>query len=427
MGIVDQIAAIGTIVSYGLSTATAALLSQRKGAGDVDGVRRVGWQSLLLTLGLSLVYGLVGLFGAEALLISVVGAKGEVARMGVAYLRVIVGGSFSIFFLLQLTSMMRALGSAKSPVAILVAGNALNLILAVLLVYGQGERPSVLAWSLPLAKAVHAPRLELVGAAWATVIARSVVLLPAVAWLASARGDHIFRPKKEWRSPDRAELGRIWALGWPSSTQFVLRVGAFVATSALIAHGFTTATDQTASTAYGIIFRVESMALFISMGWGSAAQTFTGTCMGAGDLRRAGKAGVWAAAYDAVFMAALAYLTTLFSGPILSFFDPRPEVVEIGREYLGTVGPSYVTYGAAIVLGNAFSGIGATRKTLHLDLIVVLLVQLPLSLLAVFAVRQRTALFGAIALAYGVSALVYGVAYARSRELWPPEPTKNHA
>lgn len=424
VGIVDQIAAVGTIVSYGLSTATAALLSQRKGAGDVEGVRRVGWQSLLLTLGLSVLFGLVGVFGAEALLVSVVGAKGEVARMGVAYLRVIVGGSFSIFFLLQLTSMMRALGSAKSPVAILVGGNALNLVLAILLVYGQGERPAVLAWSLPLARALHAPRMELVGAAWATVIARSLALLPAIAWLASARGDHIFRPKKEWRRPDREELARIWAIGWPSSTQFVVRVGAFVATSAMIAHAFTTATDQAASTAYGIVFRVETMALFISMGWGSAAQTFTGTCKGAGDLRRAGRAGLWAAGYDAVFMGVLAWITTLFSGPILAFFDDTPAVVAIGREYLGAVGPSYVTYGAAIVLGNAFSGIGATRRTLRLDLIVVLAIQLPLSLLAAFAVRERTALWGAIAAAYAVSAVVYGVSYARSGELWPPESGK---
>lgn len=422
VGICDQVAAVGTIISYGLSTATAALLAQRKGAGDLEGVRRIGWQSLLLTLGLSLLYGLLGVFGAEAIMVSLVGAKGEVARMGVAYLRVIVGGSYSIFFLLQLTSIMRALGSAKTPVSILVAGNVLNLVLAVLLIYGEGERPAVLSWSLPLARAVHAPRMELVGAAWATVISRSLALIPAIVWLAGKRGDHVLRPERAWRGPRREELSAIWKIGWPSSTQFVVRVGAFVATSALIAHGFTTAQDQTASTAYGIVFRVETMALFISMGWGSAAQTFTGTCMGAGDMRRAGRAGVWAAAYDAFFMAVLAYGVSLGSGPLLRFFDSDPTVVEIGREYLSAVGPSYVTYGAAIVLGNAFSGIGATRKTLHLDLVVVLAVQIPLSILAVVLFRQRTALWGAIATSYAASAFVYGVAYARSRELWPHDP-----
>lgn len=419
VGICDQIAAVGTIISYGLSTATAAILSQRKGAGDLDGVRRVGWQSLLLTLGLSIAYGFVGVFGAEAIMVGLVGAKGEVARMGVEYLRVIVGGSFSIFFLLQLTSIMRALGSSKTPVAILVAGNVLNFFLAILLVYGQGERPAIFDWSLPIAKALHAPRMELVGAAWATVIARGLALVPAVIWLASARGDRILKPRREWVRPQAKELGAIWRIGWPSSTQFVVRVGAFVATSALIAHAFTTEADQTASTAYGIVFRVETTALFISMGWGSAAQTFTGTCMGAGKMRRAGWAGWWAAGYDAVCMGLLAYTMALWGTPLLQFFDPTPRVVDIGREYLAAVGPSYVTYGAAIVLGNAFSGIGATRKTLRLDLIVVLLVQIPLSVLAVVFVKQRTGLWGAIATAYAASAIVYGVAYVRSREFWP--------
>lgn len=422
VGICDQIAAVGTIISYGISTATAALLAQRKGAGDLDGVRRVGWQSLLLTLGLSILYGLVGVFGSEFLMVTVVGAKGEVARLGVEYLRVIVGGSFSIFFLLQLTSIMRALGSSKTPVAILVVGNVLNLLLAILLVYGQGDRPAVFAWSLPIARALHAPRLELVGAAWATVIARSLALIPAFVWLASARGDRILRPRRAWRAPQLAELAAIWRIGWPISAQFVVRVGAFVATSALIAHAFTTATDQTASTAYGIVFRVETMALFLSMGWGSAAQTFTGTCMGARNMRRAGWAGWWAAGYDAACMGILAFAMGLWGAPLLRFFDDTPEVVAIGREYLAAVGPSYITYGAAIVLGNAFSGIGATRRTLRLDLFLVFVIQLPLCLVAAFWRGSREALWSAIATAYGASAIVYGVAYARSREFWPRAP-----
>jgi Na+-driven multidrug efflux pump len=313
---------------------------------------------------------------------------------------------------------MRALGSSKTPVAILILGNALNLILAILLVYGQGQRPAIFAWSEPLARAVHAPRMELVGAAWATIIARTLALVPALIWLASARGDRILKPAKAWAKPLVAELSAIWDIGWPSSAQFVVRMGAFVATTAMIAHAFTTQTDQTATIAYATVFRVETMALFVSMGWGSAAQTFTGTCKGAGKMKRAGWSGWWAAGYDAAAMGLLAFAVSLWAGPILSFFDETPAVVAIGREYLAAVAPSYVTYGAAIVLGNAFSGIGATRKTLRLDLVVVGLIQIPLCLVAVTVRGERGALWSAIATANAVSALVYGVAYARSREFW---------
>ena len=123
IGICDQLAALGTIVSYGLSVATAAIMSRKYGQGDLDGMRRVAWQSLLVVLAISAVFGAFGLFGARFLLADVVGAKGQVAELGSRYLRVIIGGSFTIFLLLHLTTIQRALGSSKTPVTLLVSAN----------------------------------------------------------------------------------------------------------------------------------------------------------------------------------------------------------------------------------------------------------------------------------------------------------------
>src|SRR5215467_1010575 len=47
LGICDQVAAIGTILSYGVSTAAASLISQHRGARDEDRVRATAWQSIL--------------------------------------------------------------------------------------------------------------------------------------------------------------------------------------------------------------------------------------------------------------------------------------------------------------------------------------------------------------------------------------------
>jgi len=115
----------------------------------------------------------------------------------------------------------------------------------------------------------------------------------------------------------------------------------------------------------------------------------------------------------------IAFAMSIWATPILRFFADETGVVAIGREYLDAVGPSYVTYGAAIVLGNAFAGIGATRLTFKLDAIIVGLVQIPLSILAVVFRHERHTLWSAIATANAVSAIVYGVAYGRSKTLWP--------
>src|SRR6266481_1138414 len=64
IGICDQIAAIGSIVSYGISTATAALVAQHDGRGDRESARRVAWQSMIMVALWSALFGVLGLGGA---------------------------------------------------------------------------------------------------------------------------------------------------------------------------------------------------------------------------------------------------------------------------------------------------------------------------------------------------------------------------
>src|SRR5688572_11830401 len=66
IGVADLIGALGTILSYGLSIATSAIISRKQGEGDMEGVRRVAWQSVLLLVGVSALVSCFGIFGAEA-------------------------------------------------------------------------------------------------------------------------------------------------------------------------------------------------------------------------------------------------------------------------------------------------------------------------------------------------------------------------
>ena len=411
IGICDQIAALGTIISYGVSIATAALLSQHQGRGDREGVRRVARHSMLVVLALSGVFGLAGLLWSDTVLRDVVGAKGAVADLGATYLRVSVGGSFSIFLLLQLTSIQRALGSSKTPVAILVGSNALNLLLSVLLCYGPGDAPPVFSWGPPIAAALHIPRLELVGAAWATIAARAVFLVP-LCFVVEKRfrlfRGHLKAPRSLGTLRDIADIA------WPASAQFVVRITAMLLTHSLLARAFTTAADQRASTALGIVLRLETLALFIAMGWGSAAQTFLGQNQGAGQSQRALRSGWFAVAYNGVLMVCLALAYRWFGQPIVQIFDDDPRVVALAVHYLGVVSPAYVALGLGIVLGSAIAGAGATRLTLSIDTLVVVAFQLPLSLWAVTgagATPER--LWWVLASTNGCFALIYVIVYRR--------------
>ncbi|MBX3226741.1 MAG: MATE family efflux transporter [Labilithrix sp.] len=408
IGICDQVAALGTIVSFGVSTAAAAIISNRAGAADKTGVQQAAWQSILLIGALSIVLGGLGGLGAGVIVRDVIGAKGEVAEVATRYLRVGMLGSFSIYFLLQLTNIQRALGSSITPVTLLVLGNALNLFLAVLLIFGPGPAPAWLGWATDIARALGIPKMGMIGAAWASVIARCAVLLPNVVIL--ARRFDVFPPKGA-RAPKKSEIRGIVDLAWPSSAQFVLRISAMLLVNSLVARFYTTAEDQTATTAMGLVFRLDTMTLFVAMGWGNAAQTFVGQNLGAKQERRARRSGWLASAYDGVSNVLLIIALFRWSAEILRFFDPEDAPVAIAVDYLEVVAPSYVALGVGIVLGNAMSGAGATRTTFVIDALVILLFQLPVSL--VFGGSSLHRLFQCVAVTNLVSAIAYAVVYHR--------------
>ena len=411
LGICDQVAAIGTILSYGVSTASAAAIAQRKGAGDEVGVRRAAWQSLILVGGLGVAFALLGILFAGPILRDVIGAKGEVAEIGARYLRVIVGGSFTIFFLLQLTAIQRALGSAKTPAALLVGGNVINLFLAVLMVFGPGPAPKYLSWATEAAKMLHVPRMGMLGAAWATIIARLIVLVPN-AWIL-ARRFSLLRPPPGERGPDVRELRSMVGVAWPSSAQFVLRIAAGLFVQSMVARAFTTQTDQTATTAMGLVFRLDTMAIFVAMGWGSAAQTFVGQNLGANNEARAKRSGLYTALFDALTNVLLVLFVFRFGEWVLRVFDDDDAPVAIALRYLVVVAPSYLALGVGVVLGNAMTGAGATRTTLVVDALVILLFQVPICVTGVLLGWSIDALFRCVAATSVVSAIAYAVAYRK--------------
>jgi len=416
LGICDMVAAVATILSNGVSTATVALISRRLGARDAEGVARAGWQSLVLVGALSVVFGLLGIFGNDLVIRGLMQAKGETADLASEYLQVILGGCFSIFFLLQITAILRARGHSKSAAALLIGGNLLNVVFNPFLIYGTGEYPPVFAFCAPLAELLHAPRLGVMGSAWATLAARSVPVLVGALLLAFDRDSPAFRLSR--LKPDFTELRLLVKIGWPSSAQFVVRVGSILVFISLLTANFTTASDPSALTAYSVCLRLETMALFIGMGWGAAASTYVGVNLGAGLLQRAKRAGLYAAGFNALFMLLLTALYLVFAPEIIGFFDRDPRVLAAGQDYLWRVGVTYAVLGVGVVLSQAMTGAGATLPSLVLDLIGLLGITIPLAYLVTEVLGlDRTWLWNVIAFGNCASAVAYLAYYMRGRFL----------
>lgn len=410
LGVCDMLAAAATILSTGIGTATVARIAPALGRSDLRGVRRATWQGFWLVTVLSMVFGVVGLFGSELLIVDVMHVKGGAADLAVRYLQVMLGGAFSICILLQVTNTLRALGHAKTSAVLLVSGNALNIVLNVLLVYGDGPAPDIFAWGRPLAHALNIPRLGVVGTAYATVIARTLPLIAGIWILSRRRGGPRFH--RVYLRPMAGELRALVRLAWPQSTQLVLRILLTLTVMALVGAEYTSAEDPSTLTALGICLRLETLVLFLGMGWGAAASSFVGTNLGAGQAGRAKRAGLIAAGFDVMLMTGIVVVFVRYGGDFVAFFDPTPSVVAAGQGYLSAVAWSYVFFGGGVVLSQAMSGAGATLLSLKVDAAVVIPLGTALVLVATF-VEGVDPLWATIAVGNLVSGVVFLAVYVR--------------
>jgi Na+-driven multidrug efflux pump len=268
----------------------------------------------------------------------------------------------------------------------------------------------VLAWGAPIAEALGSPRLGLLGAAWGTLIGRTIPVIIGALLLANRRGGprfHCLYLRPFWK-----ELRTLFAIGWPQSTQLVVRVAVILAFISLINDNFTTAADQSVLTGYSICLRLETMALFIGMGWGAAASSFVGANLGAGHFARARNSGWMAALYNLACMILLTVLYVAWSEPIVGFFDDDAPVLAVGKEYLRIVGVTYAMLGLALVLSQAMAGAGATLSSLVIDGAVLLLFVVPVAIFVTEPLgMSRTALWYVIAGGNVLAALAYGAYY----------------
>lgn len=180
-----------------LQYGTTAQVARAAGAGEERVARRLGAQALWLSLAIGTVLA-VGIAVFAAPIVGLVGVEGQTADYAATYLRIVAIGVPSFFLALGGQGFLRGVSDLISPLAVIVAGNVLNLVLEVLFVYGFG-------WGIE-------------GSAWGTAVAQTCMGLGFV-WLIVRR-------------VGRADLAPAVALA-----RRLLSVGAFIflRTAALIA------------------------------------------------------------------------------------------------------------------------------------------------------------------------------------------------
>lgn len=363
VGIASTVNSIFPIIFNGIVNAMLALIARHHGLGNRSRANLAAGQGLVLTLILSVLFGVPPWIFAEDI-VRLLGAQGDVVGPATDYLAIMSAGTITMFLLLHVTGALRAVGNSAFPVILLVGSNVLNAGLDVWWVLG--------GWGVPAMGAA--------GAAWATVASRGICALAGLALLYRGIGGlRLRRFVWSW-----GPILTILRVGLPSCGQWVVRMAA----AGYLFYFFPIAAAgagedlPSVQAAFSICVRLDTLALFSGFGWGAAAATIVGQNLGRGLKQRAIQASWIALGLNMAMMLMFAAAFVLFAEPLIGFmgFDQGggDDVLRISRTYLYISASSYVFLAVALVLSQALAGAGATGFPLVLECLVYAVAAWPL-------------------------------------------------
>ena len=214
---------------------------------------------------IALAPGIVGLMGGE----------GETADYAVTYMRIAALGLPFAFLALGGQGYLRGVADLKTPLLIVVAANAVNLVLDVLFVYGFG-------WGIE-------------GSAWSTVIAQAGMGAAFIVVIVRAAGGST--------RPSRRLMRRLLVIGRHIFVRTAALLSAFTLAGAVIARF-----GDASLAAHQIGFQLWIFLAFVLDAIAIAGQVIVGRGLGAGDTERAYAASVrmiWLSVYAGIVFAAI--------------------------------------------------------------------------------------------------------------------------
>ncbi len=286
VNVANQINFVWLVVVSTACMAGGIYLSQHRGANNKEGMRQAFRFKLMLSLGFSTIHLVLCLVFPEVLIGFMLGGAGRnpgIVTEGARFLRLASLGSLPFGISMAIGSSFRDIGRTKSPLVVSSVAAILATVLNWLLIYGN----------------LGFPRLEVQGAAVATVVARVVECLAFIGWAAYRRPDFAVRPRNILAidtSLFRSMLSKSAAM-FISETAWV--VSETIVTAIYNGRG---GAETVAGMAAG--WTIANLFFLVFPGIHTATGVMVGSTLGAGELGEARKKGRWLLSGSAVFGAA---------------------------------------------------------------------------------------------------------------------------
>ncbi len=364
------------------STGTQVLTARRHGEGNETEAGEVLNNSLIVSLVLGSLFGLLGYYYSYNI-ISFFSNDAEVIRVGADYMKYQFLGLPFFLLMVSYRGFFAGIGHTKVFMFSAIVVNIVNIIFNYIFIFG----------------AFGMPKMELAGAGLGSSLSM------VIGWLFFVFVTFARKYRKQYRYYSHFHLSRdvVWQIvkmSIPVSLQNILILLGFLVFVAIT--GIISITAQAAS-------QIVISALFIPMmpcfGFGIAAQTLVGRSLGKGDISLAQKYGFETAKLGTIFTVIVGIVFVLVPDVVLSVITTNNEIINVARPVLQITGVAQIFYSSGIILANAIQAGGSTIYVMIVEVITHWVIFLPLSYF--FGVQLGWGIIGA-----WLALPVYIVAYS---------------
>lgn len=247
--------ALGLLVGTGTGNRISVLLGQR----DVIGAERVLGQGLRLALINGGILAILSWIFTERILL-VCGCAPQLLPMAVPFVRIIACGQIFLIALISMGNILRVQGRPLLGLCIMLSSNVLNVVLALLAVFG-------LHWGVT-------------GTALATAISQAVGCLTVIAFV-QGKGS-ILHIRRAFMKSNRRLAASIYSLGAPFGLMQILATAVFLAAN----HGAGSQGGTRGVAVLGVLNTMAMMLIYPPLGVMQASQPLIGFNKGAGRVDR---------------------------------------------------------------------------------------------------------------------------------------------
>ena len=347
---------IGSI-TLGLGVATSSVVSRAIGRGDHHQVRRLTTDSLIISLFLVGACAMVGLFSMDWIF-RLLGADGKILSLVKQYMHIWYLGVAFVVIPMVGNNAIRACGDTLIPSLIMIVATVVNVVLDPIMIFGL--------WGFP--------RLELEGAAIATVISRAVAMVLSLLILQ-------FKEKLlEFTIPPISELvnsmKQILYIGIPSAVSRLLMPVTVAVIMRLVA-GY----GPSAVAAFGVVVKIEMFVFLVIMALSTALIPFVGQNWGAKKFSRVNEAVKRAGIFSLWWGGGSFVALLIFAVPLGHLFGKEIEVARYIALYLWVTPISYGPRGCAFLVASVFNAINKPRIAIGLNLIRMFALYVPMAII----------------------------------------------